>query len=49
LCRFFNTRIPEQARATTLKILNDNQATIEDALIAQDLAYVELTDVVGAV
>ncbi len=30
-------------------LLDDNQATIEDALIAQDLACVELTDVVGAV
>jgi hypothetical protein len=42
-------KVKNQARATTLKILNDNQATIEDALIAQDLACVELTDVyIGA-
>jgi predicted nuclease of predicted toxin-antitoxin system len=38
-------KVKNQSRATTLKILNDNQAVIEDALITKDLAIVELTDV----
>jgi len=39
-------KIKNQSRATTLKILNDNHAVIEDALVKKNLACVELTDIV---
>ena len=39
-------KIKNQSRATTLKILNDNHAVNEDALVKKDLACVELTDLV---
>jgi predicted nuclease of predicted toxin-antitoxin system len=39
-------KVKNQSRVTTLKILNDNYAVIEDALVKKDLACVELTDIV---
>ena len=36
-------KVKNQTRAAILKILIDNLITIEDALIAKDLAFVELT------
>jgi len=41
-------KVKNQSRATTLKILNDNHGLIEDALIAKNLACVELTNILSS-